>query len=249
MRKTITELEEQAAALLNDAPVSIQIKPRIPMSGLTNALTGQDMFLDDHEFPAYMELGAQYIEELRPVGVRETQLTQKIIDLNWRLNTISAVENNLFHSSRLASVAPHDPNDDKTVGMTSKAAVWRKDCEGPNAFEKLGRHETRVQRSLFRMTAELERLQAIRLKRGSDTFVLDDCKAWLWYDRMLGLHTELLAARRAALENQTAEAGQSPAPAETTFAAAAAPFFQYAMANGLISPEHQKILDRYNLTR
>lgn len=228
--QTIDDLQSQIAALLDAAPVTTP-RQRVPMSGLTNAVTGQDIFLEDHEYPAYMDLGAQYIEELRPVGVRETQLAQKIIDLNWRLNTLSAVENNLFHSARLALIAPHDPNDDKTVAMTSKAAVWRDDCENSNSFEKLGRHEMRVQRSLFRITAELERFQAIRLKKGADTFILEECKAWRWYSQMLALYGELAAARRAEAAQQSVSnpRGERHSLAATpqTRAAGASPFQPY----------------------
>ena len=265
MQNSIADLQSQIAALLaaapgNSAPRLRPTPQRIPLSGLTNALTGQDMFLEEHEYPAYMHLGAQYSAELRPVGVRETQLAQKIIDINWRLNTLSVIENNLFHSSRLDHIAPNDPSSDQVIGMTSKAATWRADCEGANAFEKLGRHESRVQRNLFRIIAEFERFQSLRLKNGPDTFVLAECQAWIWYDHMLALHTQLAAQRRADAEALTSSDPITSEPellckkpsraerhAAAAFAETAAPILKYAAANGLLSPEHREILDRYNL--
>ncbi len=237
-------------------------KQRISLDGLTNAVTGQNMFLEDHEYPAYMSLGVQYMAELRPVGVRETQLAQKIIDLNWRLNTLSAVENNLFHSSRIAVIVEGDPSDDKVVGMTSKAAAWRQDCEGPNSFEKLGRHEMRVQRTLTRLTAELERFQSQRYKKGDDAFVLAACEAWVWYERMFARYGQMAAERSSAVDAETSQAasGESATSAESASSdrellckkasepvadpllAAAVPLLRYAAAHGLLDASQQQML-------
>ncbi len=272
--KTIDHLQSEIAALMQSAPAGPSTSKsaghqRIALDGLTNAVTGQNMFLEEHEYPAYMDLGAQYIAELRPVGVRETQLAQKIIDLNWRLNTLSAVENNLFHSARVRQISPSDTSDDRVIGMTSKADAWRSDCEGPNAFEKLGRHEMRVQRTLTHMTAEFERFQAMRLKKSGDTFVLETCKAWIWYDHMLALNTRLVAERRAQEAERRAQddlresapaESPSPAPSETytpellckkaetsspdAFHAAAVPILKFAAANGLLTPEQEELVVR-----
>ncbi len=199
-------LHSQIDALLKQARAATPAVQRVSLAAVTNGVTGQNMFLEEDEYPAYMSLGAEYIAELRPVGVREVQLAQKIIDLNWRLNTMSAVENNLFHSSLAVNSAQADSKDDRTAGMCGKAATWRNDCDGPNAFEKLGRHEARVQRSLFKIAEEFDRLQRARLKKGDDSFVQSECQAWIWYDHMLALHAQRLAAKKSP-------ASATPAPA------------------------------------
>ncbi len=238
-----------------------QAPQRISLTALTNGLTGQNMFLEEDEYPAYMTLGAEYIAELRPVGVRETQLAQKIIDLNWRLNTISAVENNLFHSSLVAHTRANGDRvaatGDRTVGMCGKAATWREDCDGPNAFEKLGRHEARVQRSLFKITEEFDRLQAARLKKSNDSFIQSECKAWIWYDHMLALHTQRLAAEKSRAATTTAPATPAASITSTTellckkaaesdpatYAEAAITLVRHAAANGLLTPEQQQAFE------
>ena len=201
--KNIAALQSEIARNLADAPrilgnsgpKTLPGKQRVALNGVTHGLTGQNVFLPESEYEAYMNLGREYIADLRPVGVRETQLAQKIIDINWRLNTISAIENNLFHSARIASLRDGDPNDDRTVAMVSKARAWQMDCAGPNCFEKLGRHETRLQRSLLKITEEIERLQSLRLDKGDDTFVAETCPAWVWYSTMLTLHKQLKVAQ------------------------------------------------------
>ena len=201
LERDIEEVRTAATGILgNSGPKTVAGKQRVALNGVTHGLTGQNVFLEANEYPAYMRLGAQFISELRPVGVRETQLAQKIIDINWRLNSISAVENNLFNTTLVNSLRPNDSNDDRTIGMVAKATAWRTDCEGANAFEKLGRYESRLQRAQFRMTEEFERIQTIRLKNGNDTFDLATCNAWLWYDRMLTLNAELTSARLAEAE-------------------------------------------------
>ncbi len=210
-------LYKQIEALLTQARAAASAakrKQRVTLSAVTNGVTGQNMFLEEDEYPAYMTLGADFIAELRPVGVRETQLAQKIIDLNWRLNTMSAVENNLFHSSLAVNSAQADSKDDRTAGMCGKAATWSNDCEGPNAFEKLGRHEVRIQRSLFKISEEFERLQTARLQKGMDSFAQAECKAWIWYDHMLALHAHRLADLRAAER----ALGESPGSATSELA-------------------------------
>jgi hypothetical protein len=242
LENLISEAQASAPSVLgNSGPKTIPGKQRVAMNGVTHGLTGQNVFLEVHEYRAYMDLGVQYIAELRPVGVRETQIAQKIIDHNWRLNTISAVENNLFSSTIIASLHPHDLNDDKTIGMVAKADAWRTDCEGPNAFEKLGRYEARLQRAQYKLTEEFERLQAIRLRKAPDSFVQSECKAWLWYDTMLALYKELAAARLAGNEaarvSQTDSTTSKPELLCKTAAPGAPAVFAAAASSFMNAPE------------
>ncbi len=246
--KEIEDGRDSAVAILgNSGPKTKAGKQRVSMNGVTHGLTGQNVFLEAGEYPAYMRLGADYIAELRPVGVRETQLAQKIIDLNWRLNTIAAVENNLFNTAILGSVDASDHSDDKTFAMRAKADAWKHDCEGPNAFEKLGRYESRLQRSQYKMSEEMNRLQAARLSRGPDTFDQSECRAWRWYTNMLSLHTGLAAVRLAETEAARTAAAAAASAAEllckkeaaeenARFAATASSIIRYAVANGFVDP-------------
>ncbi len=264
----IEQIRATAPALLgNSGPKTVPGKQRVALNGVTHGLTGQNVFLEAGEYPAYMNLGAQYIAELRPVGVRETQLAQKIIDTNWRLNTIAAVENNLFNSTLVACLKASDrdgdPSDDKTATMVAKANAWKTDCEGPNAFDKLGRYEARLQRAQYKLTEEIERFQSLRLKKGPDTFDLATCTAHAWYDKMYTLHTELAAARLVEAEART----QAEALAEIQLPAEAAPvndsestastvellckkpeaaleLLRFAASQSLLSPENQALVDR-----
>ncbi len=258
----IEQIRATAPALLgNSGPKTVPGKQRVALNGVTHGLTGQNVFLEAGEYPAYMNLGAQYIAELRPVGVRETQLAQKIIDNNWRLNTIAAVENNLFNSTLVACLKASDrdgdPSDDKTATMVAKANAWKTDCEGPNAFDKLGRYEARLQRAQYKLTEEIERFQSLRLKKGPDTFDLATCTAHAWYDKMYTLHTELAAARlveaEALAEIQLPADAAPVSDSESTVSTvellckkpeAALELLRFAASQSLLSPENQALVDR-----
>ena len=190
------KLAAASAALHAPGPKSLaKARQRVAMNAITHGLTGQNVFLTDDEFPAYLQLGADYIEELRPVGTREVQLAQKIIDANWRLNRIAAIENNLLNSSLLNNIVPGRTTDDRLEAMVAQSDGFRSDCDGPNAFDKLGRYESRLTRTLLKMTEELERLQTRRIGKDEDTFVLAESQAWKWYRDTLRAFKALNAAK------------------------------------------------------
>ena len=103
-------------------------KQRLALSGFDHAVTGQKLMYQASEIRAYMRLGADYIEELRPVGIRETQMAQRIIDLNWRLNRLAAIENNLLSFNCLGKTYENSTGDPNTEGMVAQAHVWQTDC-------------------------------------------------------------------------------------------------------------------------
>ena len=154
---------------------------RLALSGFDHAVTGQKLMYQASEIRAYMRLGADYMEELRPVGIRETQMAQRIIDLNWRLNRLAAIENNILTFNCLGKAVEQSTGDPNTEGMVAQAHVWQTDTAYARTFEAISRYESRLTRMLIQLTKEFERLQDRRLAKAADTFVLADCAAWRWY--------------------------------------------------------------------
>src|ERR1700722_19132297 len=97
----LVELAAQATGVLHGpAPQLADMvagPQRVAMNSIKHNVTGQNMFLQATEFLPYMELGRDFFEECRPVGIREIQYVQKIIDSHWRLNRATAVENNILN--------------------------------------------------------------------------------------------------------------------------------------------------------
>jgi hypothetical protein len=99
------------------------------------------------------------LRDLTPVTEPEKQIAQKIIDLNFRINRITAIENNMLNFD-MTDNEPHFEEDDGIAAMMGQARAWKKDAQ---SFEILGRYESRLSRQLLQYQKELERLQAVRI--------------------------------------------------------------------------------------
>ena len=118
------------------------------------------MVLQKHEHTAWNQLTGKMLADLRPVSEPEKQIAQKIIDLNFRINRISAIENNLLNFD-MADNEPGFEEDEGIARMMGQARAWKKDAQ---SFEILGRYEARLSKQLLQYQKELERLKAVRVQ-------------------------------------------------------------------------------------
>ncbi len=176
-------------------------RQRLALRGFDHAVTGQKLMYQASEIRAYMHLGAEYMAELRPVGIRETQTAQRIVDLNWRLNRLTAIETNLLTFNSLAKSNENPTGDPNTEGIMAHAYAWATDCTYSKTFEAISRYESRLTRLLIQLTKEFERLQDRRLAKSEDKFILEDCYVWRWYS--------------GNLRPEPAPTAESPQPAQT----------------------------------
>ncbi len=208
-------LANRRNALRSTGPKSENGKKRVSMNAFKHGLSGQKLFLQADEYVPYFELASEYIGEFAPVGVREEQLTQHIIDSNWRLNRCAAMENNLLSTGTLEqdNDALNAGDDDDNVAMMSQALAWQ---TGAKAFEALSRHETRIFRMMQKMEEELEQLQTkrLRLTDGRNTFVLEESRAWQFYNDSLAHHLSLRDKERDAEEAAAAQLEETAATCE-----------------------------------
>jgi hypothetical protein len=101
------------------------------------------------------------LNDLNPKTEPERQIAQKVIDINFRLNRLTAIENNIF-SFGLVENESGAPHDDRIEVMAAQTRAW---IERSNSFDCLGRYEARLSRQLLKYQEEFERLQAERKKR------------------------------------------------------------------------------------
>ena len=187
-------LANRQNALKSTGPRTEAGKHRVAMNAFKHGLSGQNLCLQADESVAYFGLALRYVEDLRPVGVREEQLAQKIIDGNWRLNRVAALENNLLNNDTVREAARLTSDDPRSVAVAAQAEAWRSDCAGPHAIETLGRHESRIARTLSKMTAEFDAIQTRRLKREErDTFIPKESRAWQFLNAALAHYTAAAA--------------------------------------------------------
>ncbi len=175
-------------------------KHRVSMNAFKHGLSGQNLCLQSDDSVPYFDLALRFIEDLRPVGVREEQLAQKIIDGNWRLNRAAAIENNLLNNDTVIEAHFLTSDDERSVAVAGQANAWRADCAGPRALESLGRHEGRIARTQFKMTAEFDALQARRLKRNKDvdSFVQHESRAWQFLSNALNHYRAMEKEKESA---------------------------------------------------
>ena len=83
-------------ALLSTGPKTEEGRKRSSMNALRHGLTGQVTTMTDEDRAAHDKFSEALIKDLAPDGAMEIQLAQRIATDSWRLNRISAIEDNLF---------------------------------------------------------------------------------------------------------------------------------------------------------
>jgi hypothetical protein len=158
MRKKLRNLINQANSLHSTGPKTPDGKKRSALNAFKHGLSGNHMVLQKHELAAYEQLTVKMLADLKPVSEPEKQIARKIVDLNFRINRITAIENNMLNFD----MGPNEPDFEEDEGiarMMGQARAWKQEA---HSFEILGRYEARLSKQLLQYQKELERLQAIR---------------------------------------------------------------------------------------
>jgi hypothetical protein len=158
MRKKLRDLINQANSLHSTGPKTPEGKKRSALNAFKHGLSGNHMVLQAHELASYNQLTAAMLADLKPVSEPERQIAQKIVDLNFRINRITAIENNMLNFD----IGPNEPDFEEDEGiarMMGQARAWKQDA---HAFEILGRYEARLSKQLLQYQKELERLKDVR---------------------------------------------------------------------------------------
>ena len=146
-------------ALKSTGPQTPQGKAAVRLNANKHGLRSQEVLLPGEDEEALKALDENLRVELQPVGELEGLLVDRIIAAHWRLRRLGRVEAGIFVrelSRGLASQA-NSETDTATLGMS-----FIRDANGANAFSKLSRYETTIERSLYKALHELQRLQAAR---------------------------------------------------------------------------------------
>src|ERR1700733_16071779 len=108
-RKLIKEIN-RANAQKSTGPRTAPGQQRSCMNAMKHGLSGQHLLLQESEVAAYDRMATAMFVDLKPKSEPELQIAQKIVDLNFRLNRMMAVENNMFQFGLTAAEtdAPHD---------------------------------------------------------------------------------------------------------------------------------------------
>jgi hypothetical protein len=119
---------------------------------VTHGLFCREVVLDTEDRTAFEKLALEIREDLNPLGAIEEALVDRVVATLWRLRRLLAVEVGLFREEGL------NCRDEEVAGR----AFWC-DSQKSDAFTKLARYESALDRELHRTLNQLERRQAMRL--------------------------------------------------------------------------------------
>src|SRR5215210_3266421 len=155
-------------ALKSTGPKTPEGKAAIRHNALKHGLLSQEVLLPGEDQEALRELSEHLRAELQPVGYLENLLVERIIAAYWRLRRLGRVEAGIFtykYYGTLSEALEMEAMQEANTTILGHTFVT--DANQGNAFSKLSRYETAIERSLLKSLHELQRLQAARQTEGT----------------------------------------------------------------------------------
>lgn len=143
--------------------------PRTPLgkaasskNALRHGILSKDAVLPDEDAGQLDALRSELMASLQPEGALEDFLVDRIVIAAWRLRRVAQVEIGVFRQESESIGCLMDDCADSDSPAVRKGLAFIRDCKGADAFSKISRYETALERGLFRNLHELQRLQASR---------------------------------------------------------------------------------------
>ena len=146
-------------ALLSTGPRTEEGKRRSSLNAMRHGITGQVATMTDEDRAAHDAFSKALMQNLAPDGAMEVQLAQRIATDSWRLNRISAVEDNLFALGELQHGGQTCPDAPQLDAALTMAHVF---TEQSKQLQLLSLYEQRINRAIQKNLALLHSLQATR---------------------------------------------------------------------------------------
>src|SRR5579863_9254997 len=169
-------------ALLSSGPGTEEGRKRSRLNALRHGLTGQVTTMTDEDRAAHDQFSKALIQNLAPEGAMENQLAQRIATDSWRLNRISAVEDNLFALGQLQNGGQACPDVPQVDAALTTARVFTLESK---QLQLLTLYEQRINRGLQKNLALLQSLQATR--KAERAAAMKEAAALLKLSEMKGL--------------------------------------------------------------
>jgi hypothetical protein len=130
------------------------------LNALRHGLTSRIVVLPTEDLAAYQRFSEEFLVDLAPETFAERQFAQTIIDTQWRLNRVRAIEDGMLALGHYGPESQIDAGHPEIHAALTAAAVFR---EHSQAFVNLSMHEQRLYRILTAASKSLEELKANRL--------------------------------------------------------------------------------------
>jgi hypothetical protein len=152
----------RANAQLSTGPRTEQGKAKSSLNAVKTGLTGRTVLLPTEDAEAYQQHIARYLEQYKPEGDREKELTQFLADTQWRLNRIPVLEQGIYalgHREFAPDFENEDPALRKTLIETKTFLAYQRQ------LNNLSIQESRLRRQYDKDLAELTKRQQDRATR------------------------------------------------------------------------------------
>ena len=173
---------ERAGSTSGQGPKTEEGSKRSSMNALRHGITGQVTTMTDEDRAAHDKLSQALIKDLAPEGAMEIQLAQRIATDSWRLNRISAVEDNLFALGLHENGGQLCPDNEQIDAALTTARVFTRESK---TLQLLTLYEQRLNRAVQKNLAMLQSLQATR--KAAHAAAIKEAAALLKLSEMKGL--------------------------------------------------------------
>jgi hypothetical protein len=129
------------------------------LMGRRDPVTGQSVLRTEADAESHRKFIAEYVASLKPDGMVEIHLAQRLAQDTWRINRIHAVEENIFalgHSEPYANIKSAHP---EIHAAMVQALTFRND---PKLFSHLALYEQRLTKNFHVNFNLLLKLQSLR---------------------------------------------------------------------------------------
>jgi hypothetical protein len=129
------------------------------LRGSRNPVTGQSVLMIEADADSHRKFLAEYVAALKPDGMVEIHLAQRLAQDTWRINRIHAVEENIFalgHSEPYANIKSAHP---EIHAAMVQALTFRND---PKLLSHLALYEQRLTKNFHVNFNLLLKLQSLR---------------------------------------------------------------------------------------
>jgi len=154
-------------AALSTGPKTAKGKAVVAANALVHGLTAKTALLPGESLAAFNELKVGFLSALAPATAIEAYLCEMLVTTAWRLQRVPAIETDLVYkahiSDRTSLQMPYE-RDEALEALAQEATGYFADRYEGARMERVQRYETSLQRSFYRVLAELRKEQDRRLQ-------------------------------------------------------------------------------------
>jgi hypothetical protein len=146
--------------IFNRRPKTITLEDqKSVLMGRRDPVTGQAVLRTESDAETHRRFIAEFVAGLKPDGMLEIQLAQRLAQDTWRINRIQAVEENIFalgHSEPYANIKSAHP---EIHAAMVQALTFRND---PKLLAYIASYEAKLTRNFQINFSMLTKLQSLR---------------------------------------------------------------------------------------